>query len=158
MAKKRKLPTSGKRAAPVNEYNNPAAVKAYLDGLEHPLKPVVKTLRVAILGADSAITEGIKWNSVSFYCHGWFATVGVRPQQAVQVVLHHGAKVRDNTFLDQTIDDPGKLLNWLATDRAIIRFTSVKDLTSKKAAFVKLIHQWAAYQRQLAETAGRNSL
>lgn len=158
MAKKRKLTTTGKRATPVVEYNNRAAVKAYLDALEHPLKPVVKALRVAILGADSAITEGIKWNSVSFYCHGWFATLGVRPKQAVQVVLHHGAKVRDNTLLHRTIDDPGKLLTWLATDRAIIRFASVKELTSRKAAFVKLIQQWAAYQVQLAEAAGRDTV
>ena len=51
--------------------------------MSDPLKPLVEAIRATILGADSQITEGVKWNSPSFYRHGWFATVNVRPTALV---------------------------------------------------------------------------
>jgi hypothetical protein len=140
---------TNQKTARADEYNNPAAVEAYLTELDHPLKPVVQAIRETILKADSKITEGIKWNSASFYCHGWFATVGARPKGALQVVLHHGAKVKANADLGKTIKDPQGLLTWLSKDRAIVSFTSMEDFIDKRKPFSALIKQWAAYQAKL---------
>lgn len=121
--------------------------------LEHPMKSVIETIRAAILSADKTITEGIKWNTASFYCYGWFATINIRVKTGVQVVLHHGAKIRDDSTLSQTIADPAHLLGWLARDRAAITLASAEDFKNRRAAFQKIIKQWAEHQAHLSRTA-----
>jgi hypothetical protein len=132
------------------DHDDTESVTAYMSSLDHPLKSVIEAIRLTILEADRTITEGIKWKSPSFYCHGWFATVNIREKKSVQVVLHHGAKVRDESTLSLTIDDSAQLLTWLSKDRAIITFASAEDFRSKQKTFRKLIKQWAAYQAHLA--------
>ncbi len=133
-----------------NEHDDTQAVDAYMKVLEHPLKPVIQEIRQTVLAADPRITEGIKWNSSSFYCYGWFATTNVKAKNVVQVVLHHGAKIRDDSTLSLTIDDPSQLLTWPSQDRAIITFVSEDSFHSNRSAFKKIIKQWANYQAQLA--------
>jgi hypothetical protein len=133
-----------------NDYDDTDSVTVYMNSLEHPLKPVVEAIRRTILEADQTITEGIKWNSPSFYCYGWFAAVNIRAKNGVQVVLHHGAKVRDDTTLSVTINDVSHLLTWPSKDRAVLSFVSIEDFQSKHEAFEKIIKQWADYQAHLA--------
>jgi hypothetical protein len=45
------------------EHDDSPAVTAHVARMTHPLKPTLEALRQAILAADPAITEGIKWNS-----------------------------------------------------------------------------------------------
>lgn len=136
-----------------SEYDNSEAVTAYLKTLDHPLKSVIEAIRRTILEADPRITEGIKWNSSSFYCYGWFATVNLRAKNGVQVILHHGAKIRDDCTLSITMNDPSHLLTWPSKDRAIITFTNAEDFQGNQGAFKKIIKQWANYQAHLAATA-----
>src|SRR5262245_66652238 len=86
-------PTRVKR----NVWDDSEAVDEFMSRLKHPLKAEMETLRGIILGASSEITEGIKWNSPSFYCHEWFATCNVRDNDCILIVLHQGAKVKDNS-------------------------------------------------------------
>ena len=66
--------------------------------MAHPLKPTLEEVRRTILSAHPEIIEGVKWNSPSFYCHGWFATINSRKPTQVDVLFYRGAKVRaDNT-------------------------------------------------------------
>jgi hypothetical protein len=149
MAKRKPQKLNG--AAPRrSEHDDTHSVNAYMESLEHPLKPVVETIRRTILEADQRITEGIKWNSPSFYCYGWFAAVNIRAKNGVQVVLHHGAKIRNDTALSSTIDDASHLLMWPSKDRAVLSFVSIEDFQSKHEAFEKIIKQWADYQAHLA--------
>ena len=134
------------------EYDDAASVDALMDSLSHPLKSVVEAVRKAILAADRSITEGIKWNSPSFYCHGWFATVNVRPRHGVLVVLHHGAKARSDADLGATLEDPSNLLQWMGKDRATVAFSDDADFKKKQSAFTKIIRQWAKYQATLADS------
>lgn len=127
----------------VVEFDNSAAVDETIAALEHPLKPVVEAIRRTILAADRRITEGIKWNSPSFYCNGWFVTLNLRARDKVIVVLHHGAKSQVTSSLRQTLDDSAHLLNWLSTDRATVTFFDVKDFEGKQMAFNTIIQQWA---------------
>jgi hypothetical protein len=132
-----------------SEHDDPEAVNAYLKLLEHPLKPVLEEIRRTILAADPRITEGIKWNSSSFYCYGWFAAINIRAKSGVQVVLHHGAKIRDDSTLSLTIDDSSQLLTWPSKDRAIVTFVSTENFQNDRAAFKNIIKQWAEYQAHL---------
>jgi len=147
MPSKRK--TQRSRAIPQrSEHDDTEAVTAFLRALEHPLKTVVEDIRAAILAADRSITEGIKWNTVSFYCYGWFATINVRAKAGLQIVLHHGAKLRDDSRLSETIDDPSRLLAWLSADRAIIAIINAEDFQRKQAPLKNVIKQWAEYQAE----------
>jgi hypothetical protein len=153
MSPKRKTQRPSETAPRRSEHDDSVSVTAYMGALEHPMKSVIEAMRAAILDSDRTITEGIKWNTASFYCHGWFATVGVRAKTGVQLVLHHGAKVRDGSTLSETISDSSPLLTWLAKDRATITFISAEDFQRKQVAFKKIIKQWVKYQDQLAHNA-----
>jgi hypothetical protein len=119
-----------------------AAVEAFLAELLHPFKAEVQTIRQSILGSAPGIAEGIKWKAPSFRTHGYFATVNLREKAGVGVILHLGAKVRDIGPGGLLIEDPSKLLKWLASDRASVRFASDSDFQSKKSAFENLIRAW----------------
>ncbi len=65
-------------------------------------------------------------------------------------MLHHGAKVRNDTVLRKTIKDPGKLLRWASADRAILTLTSETKFEEIRDQFASIVKQWVAYQRLLA--------
>lgn len=46
--------------------NRNPVVDSFLESLDHPLKPVIGSLRLAVLEADDAITEQIKSKAPSF--------------------------------------------------------------------------------------------
>lgn len=130
---------------PVNSPGkNEHDVDAFLASLNHPFKNEIEELRKTILGADRRITEGIKWNAPSFRTTEWFATFHLRAKEGVQVILHLGAKKKDNSETVK-IDDPDGLLEWLSSDRASAKFRDAKDVKSKKAAFGRVIRQWVQH-------------
>jgi hypothetical protein len=132
------------------EHDDSIAVTALIDAIVHPLKPTLETMRETILSADPAITEGVKWNSPSFYCHGWFVTISSRKLTQLDVVLHHGAKIRADSSIRVEIDDPKRLLTWPSSDRAVLSFASDADFRSNLRSFQRIIQQWAAYQKRSA--------
>ena len=113
--------------------------------LEHKSKGEVQAIRSLILSADSSIAEGIKWNAPSFRTTEYFATTNLREKSGVGIILHLGAKVRDVAPDGIPMDDPQRLLKWLARDRATVVFKDMNDLNAKKAAFVDIIRSWMAY-------------
>jgi hypothetical protein len=134
------------------DHDNPRAVDAFFTALDHPEKATLLAIRTAILAAAPGITEGIKWNTASFYCAGWFATLTIRAKTGVQIVLHHGAKVRGDSTLSDTIADPAGPLKWLAKDRALIALADAKDFRVRRAAFAAVIAQWIRPQQALAQS------
>lgn len=118
-------------------------VNDFMRKLEHPLKPELEAVRAIILGVSPKIGEGIKWNSPSFRAKEWFATINIR-KDAVLVILHLGAKVKDNSTGGLTIDDPARLLEWLAKERAAIKFDNMQAIKSARASFANIVRQWVA--------------
>jgi hypothetical protein len=102
-------------------------------------------MRAAILAADPAIAEGIKWNAPSFRTSEYFATTNLREKNGFGVIFHLGAKVRDHAAGGMAIEDPLNLLKWLAEDRAAIVFEGLEDFNAKKSAFERIIQQWISY-------------
>jgi hypothetical protein len=115
-------------------------VECYMRELEHPCKREMQALRKIILGADPRITEEIKWNAPSFALGEHFLTFNGWAKDYVQLIFHHGPKKA--TSKGKPIDDPDGLLEWLATDRASIRFDGMKEVNSKKAGFQAIVRQW----------------
>jgi hypothetical protein len=120
----------------------PESVEAFLAALDHPFKPEILALRQVILDADSRIAEGIKWNAPSFRTLEYFATFHLRAQDGVQVILHLGAKKRDESSSGIVIADPESLLEWLAKDRASAKFRDLKDIEARRSVFARIICQW----------------
>jgi len=116
---------------------------ALLAALDHPLKADIEGVRKLILSTDPAISDGVKWNSLSFRKSDWFATVNLRSKDVVQLVFHTGAKVKDNP--DFKIPDENGLLLWLAKDRALITLGAGKKLKTNAGALEAIVKAWIKY-------------
>ncbi len=121
------------------------AVDEFMGKLDHSFKAEIQELRLAILSADSTISEGIKWKSPSYRTTDYFATTNLREKTGIGVILHLGAKVRDANPDGLAVKDPDGLLRWLARDRASIVFKDSNDFHIKKGAFISIIQQWIAF-------------
>ena len=130
-----------KKATPSDSGRN--EVDEFMRNLNHPLKPALEAVRSIILAVSPRISEGIKWNSPSFRVKEWFATINIR-KDVVLVILHLGAKVKDNSTAGLAVDDPTGLLEWLAKERAAVKFRDVNAVQSGRAAFKSIVRQWLA--------------
>ena len=139
MAPKPKKPTDTPKeaSAPKSDAN------AFIATLEHPLKADIETVRKLLLAASPKIAEGVKWNSLSFRHTDWFATVNLRSRDVIQLVMHTGAKAKDNPELK--IPDDSGLLLWLAKDRALATLGAGKALKANARAFTAIVKAWVKY-------------
>ncbi len=122
-----------------------ADVDAFIAALDEPTKGSVIALRRAILAADPAIGEGIKWNVPSFRTSDYFATLHLRMKTGIGVILHFGAKKNAIAETGVSIPDPDGLLVWLAKDRALIAFADAADVRKREAALGSLLREWIAH-------------
>jgi hypothetical protein len=116
---------------------------AFLADLDHPLKADIKAVRKLMLRVSPEIADGVNWNSLSFRHTDWFATVNLRSKDVIQLVLHTGAKAKDNP--DLAIPDANDLLLWLAKDRALVTLGSGKTLKANVKAFEAIVKAWIKY-------------
>jgi len=135
------------------ENDDSPGVTARVARMTHSLKPTLEAVRRAILAADPAITEGIKWNSPSFYCHGWFATISSHKPTQLDVVFFCGAKVHSHCTVREAINDPDGLLTWPSKDRALVSFKADVDFHARLKSFQSIAKQWTAYQKRNAVKA-----
>jgi hypothetical protein len=120
-------------------------IDAFIDKLDHPMKAELQVVRALILGADASIAEGIKWNAPSFRTSEYFATTNLRSMDAVQIIMHFGAKVNAISASGVVIEDPDGLLKWLAKDRATIKFHDMKSIKANSKAFAEIVRQWIVH-------------
>lgn len=117
---------------------------ALMATLDHPLAADYAAVRKAILAAAPTISDGVKWNSLSFRTTEWFATVNLRSRDSVQLVLHLGAKVGKEAPAG-VIADPKGLLKWLGKDRALATLGTGAALKANLAALKPLLKAWIVY-------------
>ncbi len=116
--------------------DDPAIVPA-----DHPLAAEIGQVREAILAVDSAISDGVKWNSLSFRTTEWFATWNWRAKDEIQLVLHLGAK-GGNRADRASIPDPKGLLDWKGPDRALCKLGSGSALKANLPALKAILKAW----------------
>ena len=121
------------------------AVDAFMATLTHPCKVEIEALRHLILAADPSIAEGVKWNAPSFRTGDYFATTHLRAKSGIALILHLGARARALPEGGVAIDDPAKLLTWLAKDRALIAVANAGDLADKAPALTAILRQWIVF-------------
>ena len=142
----RKTPGKARRKAPRTAKAKEAGpdtgvVEEFLRKLDHPLKKEIVAVREIILGLNPAIREEIKWNAPSFFTTEHFATFNLRAGDRVQLILHQGAKVKDNAT-KPSIPDPAGLLKWLSTNRALLTIPDAENRAVSRKALAALIRAW----------------
>ncbi len=131
------------------EFDDSPAVSALIESMLDPARAMVFEIRKTIMKANPKITEGIKWNSPSFYWNGWFATVNARKGTEVMLVLHHGPAASTDSKVRSAVSDPSQLLKWHSADRASITFTNLKMLQESQSALAAIVKEWATYHSAL---------
>jgi Domain of unknown function (DU1801). len=116
----------------------------FMEQLDHPMKEEIETVREIVAGADSRLTERIKWNAPSFCLNGddriTFNLHG--KGDSFLLVFHCGAKAKESGSKAPIINDETGLLNWVTGSRATVKFTSKDDIAAKKAALESVIGKW----------------
>ena len=123
----------------------PPTVDDFLATLDHPHARAIAAVRAIVLGAAPEIAEGIKWNAPSFRTTEWFATFHLRARDGVQLILHLGARVRGTAATGIAVADPDGLLEWLAPDRATVRFRDLADVEARRDALAALVRAWIVH-------------
>jgi uncharacterized protein YdeI (YjbR/CyaY-like superfamily) len=107
----------------------------------HPLKEGIELIRKIILSADKEITEHIKWKAPSFCYNGEDRiTFNIHKNEYILLIFHRGAKVKDNANF--VFEEGKNFLEWLAPDRAVVKFYSIEEVKAKKAFLKKVVSEW----------------
>ena len=119
-------------------------VTDFIEKIDHPLQKGAVLLREVILSADKGITVHIKWNALSFCIDGddritMNSAARIIKDNRLDLMFHRGAKKKDTKGFDFK-NDAG-LFKWLAPDRAIVSFTSAKDIEAHKAKLKKIVKE-----------------
>lgn len=134
---------SSKNAPARKAAGGEADVDGFFASLKHPLKKEIAEIRAVVLGVDKKISEGVKWNSVSFKTADYFATIHLRSINAVQLVLHRGVKSKDGGK-EMTVPDPKGLMKWLSPDRCLVTLGKGRDIAANRKAFEDIIRAWVS--------------
>jgi predicted transport protein len=136
--------SSAKARSKETDVQTRSSADSLIATLDHPLAAEIATLRKAILAVDRSITDGVKWNSLSFRTTEWFATVNPRSRDSVQLILHLGAKA-GKAADSAAIPDPKGLLTWKGQDRAIATLGSGAKLKANLPALRAILKAWLPY-------------
>lgn len=120
-----------------------SGVAAFMSALDHPHKAGIECLRRAILGADTRITEAIKWNAPSFQLHDHFLTFKLFPPKQIQLIFHVGAKplVPARAF---KLDLPATAVRWAAPDRCVLTIADSRQAAELAPCVAQAVGQWLA--------------
>ena len=107
----------------------------------HPLKEGMELIRKIILSADKEITEHIKWKAPSFCYRGEDRiTFNIHKKEYILLIFHRGVKAKENA--DFVFEEGKNFLEWLAPDRAVVKFYSIEEIKAKKSILKKVVGEW----------------
>ncbi len=123
--------------------SEPDKVGAWMEALEHPLKPVVEALRKVILAADKTVGEHIKWNHPAFFYTGEMKPFNPKEYKRHLIVFNLHSKeggVLLVVWQGARADDPSGLLSGdYADGRRLARFHTLADVTAAKKPLTNII-------------------
>jgi len=113
-------------------------------------KPLVTALLATIKEACPDLTEIIKWNAPSFCANGKDRmTIMLHKKNIVGLILHTGAKPKEDKTAPRLYIDSTGLLEWNSNIRATISFTGIDDFLAKKELFKEAVKTWVAKTKNL---------
>ena len=115
----------------------------FLTHFDDERKPLVEALLQAITAACPALTETIKWNAPTFCDDGKDRmTVMLHKKDRVSLILHTGARPKEDKKAPPLYADDTGLLEWNSNIRATISFMDLADFVSKRSLFEKAVQRW----------------
>lgn len=123
------------------------SIDLFRSGLDADTLDMIDRLRAIVAAANPDLVERIKWNAPSFAIgDDDRITLGVERKGGVRLVLHRGAKPRqDPGFSFADIDG---LADWPAADRGVIVWRDIAAIDRMAPALTRLCRRWL---QQLAE-------
>lgn len=116
-------------------------VDAWRAGLKPEALAMVDALRAIARDAGPGLDERIKWNAPSFAQDGDDRiTLGLNPKGGARVVLHRGARAKDDGGF--CFDDPDRLAQWPAPDRGVLTFADAGEIAARREAIGALFARW----------------
>ena len=115
----------------------------FLNKFEDERKPLLEALLQAINEECPNLTKIIKWNAPS-YCEDGKdrMTILLHKKDSVGLILHTGAKPKEDKKAPQLYRDDTDLLEWNSNIRATIPFSDLTDFLSKRKVFKKAVKRW----------------
>ncbi len=125
--------------------SNPVQVEEYMKKLQHPMKPVMETLRQIILAADKTVGEEIYWNAPSFFYTGkmkpfapkeykrFILAFNLYKKDCIRLIFLTGAKLEDKS---------GLLTGDYADGRRLAIFHSMEEVKAHEKTLQKLVKKW----------------
>lgn len=116
-------------------------LETFLAGLDPDRRATVDALRALIAASHDGLEEGFKWNAPSFAHRGEDRiTLGLDRAGTIRVVLHRGAKAKDDPGF--RFDDPDGLARWPAPDRGVLTFRDRAAVQGQEEALRSLFQRW----------------
>jgi len=120
-------------------------VEKFLAELETSDIALIHRVRAKILGAGSALVEGIKWNAPSYSLDGNdIITFNFRSYGAVALVFHTGPKGKDTHTGRTLFDDHADMVHWVADKRFVVKIVDEDWFEKNSSRLGSLVVQWVA--------------
>ena len=115
----------------------------FLAQFEDEQKELVEAILTAISEACPNLTESIKWNAPTFRDNDKDRmTLLLHKKDRVGLILHTGAKAKEDKKAPPLYADDTGLLEWNSNIRATISFFDLTDFVSKRDLFKKAVKRW----------------
>lgn len=115
----------------------------FMTNFDDERKPLVEALLKAISEECPTLTETIKWNAPTFCDDGKDRmTIMLHKKDRVGLILHAGAKPKEDKNAPHLYADDTGLLEWNSNIRATITFFDLPDFLSKRDMFQKAVKHW----------------
>ncbi len=106
----------------------------FMGELDHPLKVEIEAVRAIIKGANSTVSERIKWGAPSYFTSVDLVTFNLRMATKVHLVFHNEAitKVKSDLLLGDY------------KDRRMMYFDTMKTVEANKTELERIIKEYVA--------------
>jgi hypothetical protein len=122
----------------------------FLTKFDDERKQLVEVILQAIAKECPALTETIKWNAPTYCYNGKDRlTIMLHKKERVGLILHTGAKPKENKKAPHLFTDDTGLLEWNSNIRATISFFDLNDFLSKRDLFKKAVKRWIEETKDL---------
>jgi len=106
-------------------------------------KELIEAILTAITEECPTLTESIKWNAPTFRDNGKDRmTILLHKKDRVGLILHTGAKPKEDKKAPPLYADDTRLLEWNSNIRATISFFNLTDFLSKRYLLQKAVKRW----------------
>jgi hypothetical protein len=113
-------------------------------------KQLVEALLKAMAEECPTLTETIKWNAPTFCYNGKDRmTIMLHKKDRVGLILHTGAKPKEDKNAPHLYTDDTELLEWNSNIRATITFFDLTAFSSKRNLFKKAVKCWIEETKDL---------